>query len=86
MGTEKFEIKFERDPKTQRLTGMHLPADLSLEQRILILVPFVESLQGAIEKLEASTRRYSRILTILTTVLVVLTVVLIGLGAANLAF
>lgn len=85
MKAEKFKIEFERDPKTRLLTGMSLPSDLPLEQRILILVPFIESLQEAIEKLETSTRRYSKILMALTTVLVALTVVLIGLSAANLA-
>lgn len=84
MRDEKFEIKIETDPKTGLIAKMSLPVGLSAEERITMLIPFIDGLRGAIVKLDASTRKYSRLLTVFTIVLVILTVCLVGLGIIQL--
>lgn len=86
MKEENVHITFERDPKTGRLTKLSLPSDLPVEQRTTLLVPLIDSLVISMEKLDASNRKYSKILQNLTITLIVLTVVLVGLGIAQMAF
>jgi len=81
---EKFEIEIETDDKTGLIKRIHLPSDLPLDQRITLLIPFIDSLRGAILRLDTSTRKQSKIVTFLTTVLIILTIALVGLGIAHL--
>ncbi len=78
------KVKIEIDEKTGLIKEIHLPSDLPLEQRVTLLIPFIDSLRGAILKLDTSTRKQSKIVTFLTTVLIILTIVLVGLGIAHL--
>ena len=73
---EKWEIKFEYDPKTKLLTKMEFPADLPTEQRMGLEIPFINSLIVATQRLD----KHSRILKYLTIALIVLTAALVTLS------